>query len=157
VKTICFLLVAITMVFFVSQVQGAEWVQFTEDVHGNQFFFDLDSGSYTSRDSARLWIKIIYSVEGIRVTKEYRLRKNLPTSNWDSLSDTKMLFEINCKTRESKIITVMDFNKNGQSLENYTLSKEQQKWRPISPDSSVDELRSILCPIPKDAVLEGEK
>ncbi len=156
-KTICFVLIAITMVFLVPQAKGAEWIKFTEDVHGNQFFFDFDSGSYPSRDSARLWTKIIHSEEGIRVNKEYRLRRNKPTSNWDSLSYTKMLVEVNCKTRESNIITVMHFHKNGQFLENYTLSKEQQKWQPISPDSSVDELRSIVCPIPKDAVLEGEK
>jgi hypothetical protein len=151
-KTICFLLFAITMVFLVSQAWGVEWKSFAEHQRfADKIYYDVDSIVYPTKDIISVWIKQIYTDEGRKHYISERISHKLSTEGYDELEYELSLYEINCQMRESRNLKIIQMSINKSMLLNYDVSKDQKKFEPIVPTSLMDLLHQAVCKLqPKE-------
>jgi hypothetical protein len=53
----------------------------------------------------------------------------------------KMLYEINCRERRIQSVSAITYQRDGTT----TFASDFDRWSPITPDSTGDVLRRILC------------
>ena len=124
---------------------AAEWVSYSTDILDNELFYDHESISFPSKDIVRVWGKRIYSEEGKKDEIAERTRETLPTYGFSELSHTLCQYELNCNTRERITVGCSHYSNSGNVLDSFNVPKEQQKWKPIYPDSVANTLRKTVC------------
>jgi hypothetical protein len=149
-KTICFLLVAVTIIFLVSQAQGAEWVLFIKNSSNDEYFYDRETLSKLPKGIIKVWVKQIHSVEGRKIYIQQRADKGLSTKSYETLNHILDLWEINCLKRESRLMATSDRSTDGTILDSANFQRQPTEgWSPISPDSLGEILYKTVCSTPK--------
>jgi hypothetical protein len=147
-KTIRLLLFAITMIFLVSQVQGAEWVSMGTDKWGDELSYDKETLIKLPTGIIKVWKKTQYSDEGRKAfIQEYIIDK--PSANrYEALSRSLLLWEINCATSDAKVTEFAFQSSNGGVLDSSYAPKQQssERWHPVSPESDEEILYKAICP-----------
>jgi hypothetical protein len=69
------------------------------------------------------------------------------SSGWDKLSEKRTVDEIDCKKEMFQSISLVYFDTDGKEL--YSDSYDTSEWTRISPDTTMDKLRKIVCKFPK--------
>jgi hypothetical protein len=146
-KTIHFLLLTMMMVFSVSQAQGADWVLYGVGRHANKLFYDRETLTKPSEGMVKVWQKKEYSDKGR--DKYIQRRVNEVGNNverYEKLSYTSNFWEINCVSREERLIATSDHSRDGEVLRSYTPQHQQSEgWEPIHPDLMGIELYNAVC------------
>ena len=146
-KTICFLLIAITMVFLVPQAQGAEWVKIGSDKDGNEYFYDSETLTKLPIGIIKVTEKTEYSDEGRKNLKQKMLSQGFPPEKdeaYKSVKSTSTLWEINCETRERQLMMTNNYSAAMEMYENAILTgKSVEK---IVPDTMAEVLYKAICP-----------
>ncbi len=146
-KKSIFLLVATTMVFLVFQVQGAEWVYFSGDSLNNVRFYDRETLTKLPNGIIKVWDKKEYSKEGRSQYIQALFSGALDAKRYEKLSHTLSFSEINCATRQEKLMTITNYSSEGLVLDSATSKLQPSEgWNPITPESIGEALYKVVCP-----------
>jgi hypothetical protein len=134
------------LVLFLTATNGlaAKWVLYGEAVEGSfKAYYDSRSIANTAKGTRTVWIKRTYSDSGKADMISQRARDNQTTEGYEDLSQSNMLFEIDCHKRMATGISVTDYNKNGKPLDSVTF--RDRTWEPISPETMGEILFKAVC------------
>ena len=127
-----------------SEEGSSEWVEYWRHDDGTVFLYNVVGiKKDTKEDIVQVWEIEVYSDEG---REKYIQRMwNIGMSNieWDKLSNTVILYEIDCKNRRSNILSITDYDMDGKVL--YTGSYNETDWNDIMIDTTQDTLRKNVC------------
>jgi len=147
VKTICFLLFAATLVFLVSQAEGAEWVLYSSNADDDEFFYDRENLTKLPRGIIKVWEKTQYSDKSRSKYIQRKISDGLSIRGYDTLSYQLGLVEVNCSAREQRLLQVSQHSSDGQVLFTHTYNqKPSEGWIPISPQSVSEIKYNAVCP-----------
>jgi hypothetical protein len=136
---LCFIITA--------SAQGANWVYIGENESVKEYY-DSDSITVTESGTKTLWFKDIYSDFGRNHVVMDRMQRFQPTIGYEFLSFGVEQFELNCKTREYRLIARISYDRNGGILDSFTFNKKLQGWSPIVPESFLEMAYFKVCRIP---------
>ena len=146
-KVICFLLFAITMVFIVSQAQGAEWVNIGSDKDGTEYFYDSETMTKLPTDIVKVWMKFQYSDEGRRKYIQQWSSQEFDGNRYDTLSYSLTLEEVNCKTRTARTMKFTNYSADRAVLQSISPKQETwEGWESIVPESMGEKMYKVVCP-----------
>ena len=145
-KTICFLLFAITMVFVVSQAQGEEWVSINTNKQGN-FFYNRESVAELPNGIIKVWLKGEFSDKGRSDFIEAACKFSPCVEGFDMLSYMLALLEVNCSKKEQRAIASSFHTTDGHVLESGNFEGQPRLgWDSIPPESIEGRLYDAVCP-----------
>jgi hypothetical protein len=107
---------------------GIDWVELSTTSEGNVLSYDKGSVRKIDSDNYRLWERIIYA--------DGNVKENVKT--------TVFIREINCRDKNHRIISIIDYDANGEKL--FNGADDQTEWSAIPLDTPVDDLRKAICP-----------
>jgi hypothetical protein len=128
--------VLISVIFFIHQKGfGENWKRFTKiDLDDSFFAYDQDSIAQVSPTTRLVWEKKISPLED-----KFKARTKT------GLSIKMRLWEMNCKKRTAKLITIKEFDKDDRLLSSIN-TDESVKSDFISPGSMGESLYKAVCP-----------
>jgi hypothetical protein len=146
-KRICFLLSVITMVFLVSQAQGAEWISLGKDGPGNECFYDRETLTKLPNGIIKVWIMNLYSDEARKKYSQRRISDGLADDKrYETLSYSLSMWEINCAVREFRGMANIDYSTDKGKLETNTYKHQPSEgWGPVPPDSIGEVMYKTVC------------
>jgi hypothetical protein len=146
-KTICLLLFAITLVFLVSQAEGAEWILYSTNTDDDEFFYDRENLTKLPRGIIKVWEKTQYSDKSRSKYIQGKISDGSSVKGYNTLSYQLGLVEVNCPAREQRLTQVSHHSSDGQMLFTHTYNqKPSEGWIPISPQSVSETKYNAVCP-----------
>ncbi len=94
------------------------------------YFYDVSSIKRSSEGIVRVWIKVLYTEEGVNYMVKLLGRK------YETLSYAIVLFEYRCGDKEKQIVPITFYSEDGKVL--ISADHRTTNWNFISPDS-IDE------------------
>lgn len=116
-----------------SPVWGIDWVELAKTHDGNVLSYDKKSVRKVDGNIYRLWERIIYSDKNVK----------------ENVKTTVFIREINCQDRQHRIISIIDYDVNGEKV--FGGADDQTDWSVIPPDTPIDDLRKTVCPKPEES------
>lgn len=123
-----FLWLVLFMLLLGTPVWAIEWVELSTTSDGNVLSYDKGSVRKINDNVYRLWERIIYSSKNVK----------------ENIKTTVFIREINCQDGQYRIISIMDYNANGDKL--FSGTDDQVDWSSIPPHTPIDDLRKVVCP-----------
>ena len=132
------LLLAISIFFdySVAVVWGADWKQ-VRSTNSATLYYDTEEITHPTKDIVKVLTKWAYTEKGIKNAKE------IFGENYKNLSYSIKSYEINCKDKTSRILSITDYNKDGSVIPSN--SKTNAEWSRISPESVLESLYKMVC------------
>lgn len=148
-KFLKFIILISILLYFVinTSAQGANWKYVDEPGDGSGWYYDSESIINTPEGTTMVWTKAIFSDRGRTDWVLSRTKNGLSTEGYENLSHTIALLELNCKTREQRIISDTEYDLSGKVLDSRTANKDTRRWVPIIPESMVEALFKKVCNI----------
>jgi hypothetical protein len=145
-KKSIFLLFAITMIFLVSQAQGAEWVSLGKGSEGIELFYDRSTLTKPQMGIIKVWLKLKYSDEGKRLYIQEMKKAGLSVDRYQALDSSSHMYEINCMKRQVRIMALGDFAADGSTLDQKIMKPSPSEgWETIEPDSMLVMAHQTVC------------
>ncbi|HQP55885.1 MAG TPA: hypothetical protein PLN83_07230 [Syntrophorhabdus sp.] len=144
-RQVCITSIMCGFFLFCPKGYAADWVYFAKDNAGNYKFYDRTSISYLSQGTVTVWKKDVYSRQGIEDYVAQRAKNNLSTFGYSELSHVVCKEELNCKTREYRVLACTMYDKSGSVLEKQSASNGHQAWEPTIPGSENDAFGKLIC------------
>jgi hypothetical protein len=145
-KTICLLLIAITIFSLVSHAQGAEWILYSTNTDDDEFFYDRENLTKLPRGIIKVWEKTKFSAKSRSKYIQEKISDGSSVNGYDTLSYQLGLVEVNCSEREQRLTKVSQHSSDGQVLFTHTYNqKPSQGWIPISPQSVSEIKYNAVC------------
>ncbi|MBI3592255.1 MAG: hypothetical protein HY099_02030 [Nitrospirae bacterium] len=136
----------------------ADWKPYAETRYFNFYYdagdirylsksiFNLFEGKNPKGDISGVWIKRVIKGEKGRDFQIQEQRKHgLSIRGYEQYEYTMALKEINCSDKMYRIISEVDYNKEGGKLGAYTNEPRWVSWRSILPESEDEVLHKALC------------
>src|SRR4030042_2331627 len=130
------LLLAISILLGYSVVWGADWKQ-VRSTGSATLYYDTEEITHPSKDIVKVLTKWVYTEKGIKNAQE------MFGKNYKNLSYSIKSYEINCKDKTSRILSITDYNKDGSVIPSN--SKTNAEWSSISPESVLESLYNMVC------------
>jgi len=121
-------LLVLLLLLFASPVLSIDWEKLTTTDDGNQLSYDKGSVRKIDTGIYRLWERIIYADENVQ----------------ENVKTTVFIREVNCRDSKQRIISIIDYDANGDKL--FSGFDDQTAWSAIPPGTIVDNLKQIVCP-----------
>src|SRR3972149_8076565 len=127
------LLLAISILFgySVAVVWGADWKQ-VRSTNSATLYYDTEEITHPTKDIVKVLTKWAYTEKGIKNAKE------IFGENYKNLSYSTKSYEINCKDKTSRILSITDYNKDGTVISSD--SKTNAEWSRVSLESALGSL-----------------
>ncbi len=130
------LLLAISIFFGYSVVWGADWKQI-RSTNSATLYYDTEEITHPSKDIVKVLTKWVYTEKGIKNAQE------MFGKNYKNLSYSTKSYEINCKDKTSRILSITDYNKDGTVISSDI--KTNAEWSRVSPESALESLYKMVC------------
>ena len=122
----------ITGLFFAcTKTEKSDW-KFYADSDTVKVYYDSKNIKHTPEGFVQVWDKYVF----IKKTPQRE----------EIVKQTKVLNEIDCANKRSKLLSMTSYNTFGEVIENYTFDKSPSDWTDITPDSIFENLFNIVCP-----------
>jgi hypothetical protein len=147
-KTLCFFLFVITLVFLIPEAEGVEWVSMGEDMSGNEWFYDTENLRTLQRGIIKTWWKIKYSDEGRNLFIQQLNGLGWETQKtqlYETLSYSLNLIEMNCTTRETRLVLISNYSVNHVLDSVNTKQLPLEEWDPVADKSIGDAMYKVVC------------
>jgi hypothetical protein len=137
------LLVIAFFVFSFTDVWGANWVKFLERERGKGdeiWFYDTESLTRTSRymdpdwKCVKVWVKTVY--------KKGLIQRIIDRIKGKNVSKELALVELDCSSRELKIIQWAEYSQDGSVLKGGKVSSDFSEF---APESAMEHLYNKIC------------
>ena len=130
------LLLAISILLGYSVVWGADWKQ-VRSTGSAIVYYDTKEITYPSKGIVKVSTKWAYTEKGIKNAKEIFGEK------YQNLNYSIKSYEINCKDKTSRILSITDYNKDETVISSD--SKTNPEWSRISQESVLESLYKMVC------------
>lgn len=141
-----FSLIVLITISFISQAQGAKWLNIGSDQDGTEYLYDSETITRLQTDIIEVWVKLQYSLEGRRKCVQERKSLGFNVDRYDTLGHSLTLEEVNCTTRQARTVTFADYSTDSAVL--LLISKNHQtseSWEPIHPESIGEKMYMVIC------------
>lgn len=128
------LLILISFSFSKCFAQYGEWLQIEK---GKDHVYYLRSHQFLSGDVKKVWIKDVQK----KLQSISKTGKKIFLLNGYTIS----LREVNCSTRQSKLISYVDYNSSGKVIFSNNIEEYEQSWDDVVPDSVGEFLLDKTC------------
>lgn len=145
-KTIgSFITLSVLVLFlFVTPVIGSsDWAEYGVSKNDNVYFYNKVSIKHGTDDIVQVWDKMVYSDEGREKDFQYYKKRGWLTEGRDKLSHQLTLNEINCKKGMNRILSLIEYEKDGGILSSNSFDKPN--WVYIVPGSMMNILQEKVC------------
>jgi hypothetical protein len=122
-------------IFGYSEVWGANWISYGQ-TNLSLHYFDLESISRPSENVLIVWVKYEYTNAGIIAAVERLGDKYI------DLSESRSLYEINCKQKKYRCLSSTDYSKDGTILNEFSTP---MAWKYMVPKSNIESLYKLFC------------
>jgi len=130
------LAISIFLGYSVAVVWGADWKQ-VRSTNSATLYYDTEEITHPTKDIVKVLTKWVYTEKGIKNAKE------IFGENYKNLSYSIKSYEINCKDKTSRILSITDYNKDGTVISSD--SKTNAEWSRVSPESALESLYKMVC------------
>src|SRR4030043_738677 len=130
-----YLLLAISILFGFSVGWGADWKQ-VRSTGSAILYYDTEEITHPSKDIVKVLTKWAYTEKGIKNAKEIFGEK------YQNLNYSIKSYEINCKDKTSRILSITDYNKDETVIS--CDSKTNPEWSRISQESVLESLYKMV-------------
>lgn len=120
-----------------------EWVEYDMSKNGNIYSYNKVNIKHRTKNIVQVWIKEVFSDEGREKIIQPLSKGGLTTEEWEKLSHTLVLDEIDCKKRKSRILSITYYNTDGKGF--FIHSYDKAEWDYIVPRSMMNTLRKKVC------------
>ena len=134
---------AILLSGWLSDALGAEWVRFATDPLGNELFYDKGSISPSSGGVTRVWMKKVFSDEGLTFLMNEYANRGQSTQGLASLQHELGLLSVKCAASKYKFDKITLYRRDGAVLNSFSYPDDD--WTDMSPDSTADLLKREIC------------
>ncbi len=125
-------------------IGSSDWVILGNDSDGNVFSYkkgNVEKGK--SKYVVQVWEKNVYSDTGRKKYIQESRKKGVSIEGYDKLSESKSLFEIDCKKHRIRILSYCQNDIDGKVLDSQ--SSDKREWTYIIPDSHGESLYEQVC------------
>ena len=159
-------------IFGYTEGWGADWKYYATDGE-NVFYYDKDSITSPTKESFRVWVRIIESEELIKAWQEKQgilaksIREEMSGVSEEEIDkahgeylqvsdrmkkevlnnlivpEKRMLEEIKCAIKMVRVISHVDYGKTGEVLHHF--SSSTTNWQHIVPETTVEALYKAVC------------
>ena len=134
----------VLLLFITSVIGSPNWVEYYRNPDGNVLLYQkVNIQKDKGNDIDKVWVKRVFSDVGRK--KYIQLTKNgdVWTEELDKVSHIVGLYEIDCKKRMNKQISVVIYDTDGKIIG--SISSNEPKWTSMVSSSEMDSLRKALC------------
>ena len=122
----------------------SDWVKYSMTEDGNVFLYDKTNITKSGgKNIVQVWTKWIYSNKEREKELKVRRKSGFSTEEWDKLSYSIFLNEIECKNKKLQVLSVTIYDTDGNVLNKW--DNDKPKWTNIVPGSDGDVLRKKVC------------
>ena len=138
-------LTCLIILVLVTSINGSsdDWVEYQKSKNGDVFLYDKVSVQHTTQYIVQVWGKCVFSDKGREEYIRDRKNKGVSTEWSERVTQVLYLYGIDCKKRRSQIISITEYDMDGNILSSNSYDKPG--WSSIPPDSRVDNLREEVC------------
>jgi hypothetical protein len=116
---------------------GADWKEYAKTDRA-VLYYDARSVARTSKNVVRVSEKRVFTVKGVfEVVKQPGFGKEFET-----LSYATGLSELQCADKKKRTLSITWYSGDGKTLSS---DSDQSNWKLITPGSTAEALRKILC------------
>lgn len=115
------------LLLLVTPATGIEWTVLSTTDEGNELSYDEKSIREVKTYIFRLWERIVFADQNVK----------------DNVKTTLFIREINCQNNRQRIISLMDYNTQGEKT--FSGANDRATWSAIPPDTPLDLLRKKVC------------
>ena len=119
----------------ISNITKSRWKYYSKNGTGSKFYYDNNS-ILKNGNRVNVWTKI-------DVDKNFS--KNLIFNKNDNVKEIRTLYIIDCTENKSTSPVIKYYDSNGVNIESSTIKNIDDFWIYIEPESTVDDLRSVVC------------
>ena len=131
------------ILLLVTSVNGSEdWVEYGMS-KGDILLFNKDRITHKTKDIVQVWTKLIYSNDGREKYIQHMKASRRSTKGLDKLSHTMVLYEIDCKKKMYRTLSITNYDKDGIVL--FSHSSDKPNGEHIIPDSIFEALQKYVC------------
>jgi len=127
IKRILPVLCLFLLLLLVTPATGIEWTVLSTTDEGNELSYDEKSIREVKTYIFRLWERIVFADQNVK----------------DNVKTTLFIREINCQNNRQRIISLMDYNTQGEKT--FSGANDRATWSAIPPDTPLDLLRKKVC------------
>ena len=147
-KILRFFLFVLVTIFLASQAEAADWIYMgTDELIGIQWSYDVETLTESSAGIMKVWILSKYSDEGRKREIQWRMNEGLDVKGYDTLSQDFSLCEVNCVTREYRLMEISFYSADGKVIYSHNYRRQASEgWRRVPPETMADKLYEAVCP-----------
>ena len=135
------------ILFCRAEVWGESW-KYVDQAYAGMYYYDADRITRQSEDIVRVWMKVLYTENGVHNMVR------LLGKNFETLSYAIALFECHCGDKKKEIVPIGFYSEDRKLL----LSASQvSNWNFMSPDTIDEALCKILCEQPNKTKMQKER
>lgn len=123
--------------------EASRWKLFSES-HAFSWYYDENGMDHSNKNVIRVWAKS--AVKGrTGIDEKIKLLKKFggQTKGYEDYSYTVNLFELDCKSKKQRVISVKDYDSQGNTLETATM--ENSPWDYVPPGTIAESLFKAVC------------
>jgi hypothetical protein len=134
----------ILLLLVIPVMGSSNWVEYSRNSEGNILLYQkVNIQKDKNNDMDKIWVKRVFSDVGrkkyVKLTKD----KGIWTEGLDKISHIVGLYEIDCKKRMTRQLSVVIYDMDGKNIG--SLSNGEPKWSSIVSGSEMDSLRKKFC------------
>jgi hypothetical protein len=118
---------------------GPDWVLLDEN-QGSRFYFDQSGAKNQGTGVVQVRTRVIYTDEG----KADALKILEDAKKFARLSESRYLYELDCKKEQSRLLEVRHLDEEGVTLKTTDLATATE-WEEISPDGRMGLVQEKAC------------
>jgi len=143
ISSVIFLSLLVFFILVSCNKNSSDWVQYNTDNDGNVFSYKkVNIQKDGDNNIVQVWEKEVYSDKGREKEIQSITKLGLSTERYKKLSELIYLSEIDCKKRMGRILNIVRYDTNGQTLESGNVNG---KWNYVIPDSDGDTVLKEVC------------
>jgi len=121
-------------------ISSSDWIIHYTDTNGDVIYYNIEN---RENNVVQVWVKRVLSDEGAKEFIEDSKNNGLPAEGWSRLEHFTSLYEIDCKEKKGRVLSVVIYNKDGKAVYSGSFGKPQ--WEDTVPGSIGDTFRKKVC------------
>jgi len=135
------------VIFGYAEAREESW-KYVDQAYAGMYYYDADRIKRQSEDIVRVWMKVLYTENGVHNMVR------LLGKNFETLSYAIALFECHCGDKKKEIVPMGFYSEDSKLL---LSAKQISNWNFMSPDTIDEALCKILCEQPNKTKMQKER
>lgn len=125
-------------------ISSSNWLEYYRNPDGNVLLYQkVNIQKDKGNEIDKVWVKRVFSDVGRKKYIQLTKNRNVWTEELDKVSHIVGLYEIDCKKRMNRQISVVIYDTDGKKIG--SISHNELKWTSMVSGSEMDSLRKSFC------------